>query len=685
MLKNVDVRQRDIKDCGAASLLSIIKYYDGYVPLEKIRQDAALSKDGITAYNLILAAKKYGFDATGIKATSDDLLSGQILLPAIAYVTLSNGLNHYVVIYKVNKKNITIMDPAKGIKTIKLSDFNKIWQNVLIVLYPKTEIVKYEKSNKLFDLIIGVIAGEQKLINYLIITSILLIIFSIVGSFYMKVALNAVNNSLQNMLKFIALVFAIICILKAITNYLKNYYSNYLNKNIDAKIIVPFINHIFNLPLKAMNNYTTGEIMTRVNELNNIKNLFSEVIISGGLNLLLAITSMIVLYNVSSTLSLALFTVLIIYILFNLLLLKLIERQVNKNIIAETNSNALLTSYIGGFTSIKNINKLEYFQNNMEIYLIRYLKENFNFTKLINCFTFINDFIMEIGLFITNTIGLYMILKNNLELIDLITFDSLYLYLIDPIKQIINLIPKYYLIKNSFAKINDFILLKEEDLSEVSNDFSNGDIIFHNTSFTYNYYQYPLQNFNLNIKKGSKVLITGSSGCGKSTMFKLIYRLYEPKSGEILINDVNIKDYKLKNLRDNITYVSQDEMIFTDSLKNNITLGQDISVSVLNEVIKLCQIDNIINKKGFRLDSFILENGANLSGGEKARIILARCLLKNTPIIMIDETFAQIEESDANIIINRMMLKYKDRTILLISHFIPNYQFDQVLRMDNNE
>jgi ATP-binding cassette subfamily B protein len=113
MLKKVDVRQRDIKDCGAASLLSIIKYYDGYVPLEKIRQDTALSKSGITAYNLILAARKYGFDAKGIKATAEDLLSGQLLLPAIAYVTLSNGLNHYLVIYKVNKKNITIMDPAR--------------------------------------------------------------------------------------------------------------------------------------------------------------------------------------------------------------------------------------------------------------------------------------------------------------------------------------------------------------------------------------------------------------------------------------------------------------------------------------------------------------------------------------------------------------------------------------------
>jgi ABC-type bacteriocin/lantibiotic exporter with double-glycine peptidase domain len=425
--------------------------------------------------------------------------------------------------------------------------------------------------------------------------------------------------------------------------------------------------------------------MTRVNELNNIKNLFSELIISFGLNMLLAITSMIVLYNICSKLSLALFMVIAIYILFNLCFLKLIEHQVNRNIVAETNANAIINSYVSGFASIKNINKLDFFHNNIEINIIKYLKENFKLNNIINHFTFGNDFIIEIGLFITNTLGLYMILNNSLELIDLITFDSLYLYLIDPIKQIINLIPKYYLIKNSFAKINDFILLKEEDLSEVSNDFYNGDINIYNTSFTYDYYQYPLQNFNLKINKGNKVLITGTSGCGKSTLFKLIYRLYEPKTGEIRINDINIKDYKLKVLRDNITYVSQDEMIFTDSLKNNITLGQDIGVNILNEVIKICQVDNIINKKGLRLDSFILENGENLSGGEKARIILARSLLKESSIILIDETFAQIEESDANKIINSIMKKYKDKTILLISHFIPDYSFDQVVRMKDYE
>ena len=122
-------------------------------------------------------------------------------------------------------------------------------------------------------------------------------------------------------------------------------------------------------------------------------------------------------------------------------------------------------------------------------------------------------------------------------------------------------------------------------------------------------------------------------------------------------------------------------MLYIDTLKNNITLGRDISLEMLNEVIKICQIDNILSKKALRLDALLLENGDNLSGGEKARIILARSLLKNTPIILIDETFSQIEESDANIIIQNIMKKYSKSTIILISHFTPKYQFDQVIRM----
>ena len=115
MLKKVVIRQHDIKDCGAACLLSIIKYYGGNLSLEKIRMDCCISSTGISAFNLIAAAKKYGFDARGTKVDFNTLFSSKLVFPFIAYVELKNGLRHYIVVYEIHKKYILVMDPAKGL------------------------------------------------------------------------------------------------------------------------------------------------------------------------------------------------------------------------------------------------------------------------------------------------------------------------------------------------------------------------------------------------------------------------------------------------------------------------------------------------------------------------------------------------------------------------------------------
>jgi ABC-type bacteriocin/lantibiotic exporter with double-glycine peptidase domain len=681
-MKNICVKQRDIKDCGAACLQSIIRYYDGYVSLEKIRQDTCITKDGITAYNIVIAAQKYGFDAYGIKINIDDLFSKKIILPCIAYLVLNNGLKHYVVIYKINKEFLLLMDPAKGMTKIKHNDFIKIWQNVIIVLTPKCPIIKFNQTNRLFDLFKKICHQEKKLIINLLIVSIILTILSIVSSFYFKISIKTISTNNYDYLWLIIIFFAILTIIKIFINYLRSYYENYLNKNIDVKIFIPFLKHIFKLPLKAISNRNTGEIATRINELNNIKNLFSNLFVSLILYLFMALSSLFFLYYLNYQLSIMLLTIIVIYISVNLLFIKPLMAKTNQNISFETSFNSMVISYLAAFNSIKNINQLNYFTNKLENNCCSYINDTFNFNNYLNRFMFLNNVIMDLGLFIVNTFGILMIYKNNLSLIDLVTFDSLYLYLLDPIKQIINLIPKYIYIKNTFTKINDFISLDEEESNIINNEiFINGDIDFSNISFSYNYYNYPLNKFSLHIEKGSKVLIMGSSGCGKSTLFKLLYRLYDPFSGRIAINNINIQDYSLNTIRNAITYVSQDEKLFNDTIKNNLTLGKTVSVDILNNIANICQINSILDAKSLRFDSVILESADNLSGGEKARLILARSLINSKPIIILDEAFSQIEEQDANIIINNIIDYFKENTIIIISHFKPAYNFNQVIRM----
>src|SRR5574344_1047322 len=199
MLKKVAFKQHDIKDCGAACLYSVIKYYNGYIPMNKIREDTKITKNGISAYNIIYAANKYGFDAYGAKAYKSDLLNKELLLPCIAYLELSYGLKHYVVIYKINSKYLLIMDPAKGIIKMKMQEFLINWKNILIILSPRSNILKYDKNNLLAYVLFKFFKSEKYLIISFFIPSFILTIFSIVSSFYLKIALEAVNADLINL------------------------------------------------------------------------------------------------------------------------------------------------------------------------------------------------------------------------------------------------------------------------------------------------------------------------------------------------------------------------------------------------------------------------------------------------------------------------------------------------------
>lgn len=681
MKKNLIVKQHDIKDCGAACLLSIIKFYNGNINLEKIKMDTCISKNGITAFNIIKSAKQYGFDAKGIKISFKDLMQNKIMLPAIAYLELKNGLKHYVVIYEIHKKYLLIMDPAQGIKKIVLSDFKRDFKEVLLIFSPITKIVNYKQGNSLLKMFFQLFINEKKLIISLFIISLMITILSIILSFHMKSILSSITNNLFSSFCFISLLFFLITFLKIFLEYIRNYYETYLNKNIDANILPSFLNHIENLPLNALSNRTTGEIIKRVEEMNNIKDLFSNIILTVGLNLLLAFTSWFVLYNIDNKLTIILFIVMLIYLLNNMIWMKPINNWIENNIDKETLFHSKMHETFPKLLTMKS--NLNYFSNQLEESLISFQLDSFLFQKRIIIYQFINNFIIEIGLFLLLTIGFYNVMNNTLEFIDLITYNSLYLYFINPIKEIVNLVPKYVYIKKSFQKINDFIMLEEESLNDSNESFISGDISFKNITFSYNQYDYPIRNFSLDIRKGDKVLVTGKSGSGKSTLFKLLYRLYDIERGSILINNINIKDYSLKTIRENITYVSQDEGIMNDTLLNNITMGKATPLKDLNKILELCEINNILDKKALRLESFIMEDGSNLSGGEKARIFLARALVKNNDIIIFDETFSSLEETDANRIINNILTLYSYKTIIIISHFKPQFPFNSFLEGDS--
>lgn len=673
-------KQHDLKDCGACSLSCIIKYYDGYVPLEKIREDTCTSTIGTTAFHLVKAATNYGFESLGVKVKS--IHDPNIYLPAIAHLILKNGLQHFVVIYKINKNYVWLMDPAKGKVKMPIPEFLEVWDNILLLFSPTGNIAYFEKNITIPQVVVNLLKANKKTFTIIVLTNILFMILSVISSFYFQVAVSSLNEGIeQNFLKFIILIFGIVTIFKVLINYLKNYYMCYLNKNLDTEVFTEFLSHIFNLPLSFIQNRTTGEITSRVAELNDIKNLLAEIFTSIILNSILIIGSGLTLYFISAKLFFILCLIISIYTIISLTFGKIIYQKLKVNIEKETEFNSTLVENLSLNNSIKNLNIVKEFLSKLENKLILMLKHNFLFQKFLNNIEISKSFIYEIGLFLITTYGIYLISIKDLQVLNLITFNSLILYLFNPIKDIMDIIPKYNYLKASFNKLSELLNVDIEECNKGLKTIPNFNIVFRNVSYSYNKIDNILNNLSFVIKEGEKVLLSGPSGSGKSTICKLLTRELTNYGGFIGLGNLSEQDYALNTIRQSILYVGQNEKLFTGTIKENLTSYRNISESEFLSVCKITKVDEIIAKKPNRYNSLINASINNLSGGERQRIILARALLKKSKIIILDEALSEVNITMEKEILDNIFKKYPNKTLIYVTHKNVQDKFSKIIKV----
>lgn len=673
------VRQQDEKDCGVCSLLSIIRYYKGNVPLEQLRLDARTNNEGTTALNLVLASQKYGFDAIGMKVENVKDIKR---LPAIAHLNLKKGYSHYVVIEKVTKDKIILMDPAKGRVVKFLWEFQKEWSGVVLIFYPKQKIMVLKNDVTLFTIFKKVFISEKNLIKIIVLVSFLLTIFTIALGYYFQMFNSLYLNKYPiNYLKVLVLVFAIFTCFKLFLTYYRSYLENHLNKNIDCLITSDFLKHLFNLPLNVITSRKSGEILSRVNELTSIKGLITEIFITYTLDFLIVVITTFLLIRISSKLFLILFLTTIFYLFVGIITKKSIFEKAYQNISIESEFNNTVLENIKMINSIKNLDAVDGTLNKIERKLTHYLYDTYKVNTILNKINIFKVSCYEIGFFLINTFGFYFVYKGIINMIDLITFNALLNLYFEPLKNIVDSIPKYSFMKASITKINDFLGVHAEILGEEAST-DGYDISINNLNYSYNKYQNVLKSVNLNIKEGEFVLLQGASGSGKSTLCSILNKYITDYTGDILFGKMNYKDLSIKTIRENIVYVGQNENIFTGSIKENITFGNKVSDLNFDKICKICKVDDVANKKTFRYESLIGSDEGNISGGEKQRIILARAVLKDFNVLILDEALSEVDIKLELEILKSIRENYKDKTIIYISHKKYSNIFDKVINME---
>ena len=680
-MKKIIVMQDGIKECGASCLLSIIKYYDGNVSLERLLELTNTTKEGTNFYNMQKAANEIGLISKGYKIDSIDKLI-DIEKPFISQIVKDN-YNHFVVVYKIKNDKITIMDPAKGMIKLSLEEFNNLWTGYILVLEPYKKLPVYNENNYILSLLKNIIFNNKKIIINLLSLTLIVTIFTCIYSYYFKIIIDELLNTNELNLLIITIIFLVIFFIKTFTEYLRNNLLLYLNQKIDLSIITTTIDKIISLPYSYYKNKTTGEMISRVNDLFYIKNVISKIIVTIFLDIILSVSSIIILFNINKTMSLYLFIIIMLYIIIFLIFRPSIKDMTN--ITQEDNAkiNSLLVESISGYETIKGLNLESTFKRKINKLYLNSINNNLNFSKIINIQELFNDLFEGIILLFIIYIGSTFIMDKSITLGSLITYNSLVYYFINPIRNSLDFYKDLFYVKNSIKRINNILNFKYDKLDKSTNLSITGDIIIKNLEFSYNNKNKIINDISLNIKNKEKVLILGPSGSGKSTLLKIIYKYYDIGRDKVYLNNYDINDFTIKDIRRNITYVSQNELLYNDTIRNNIILERNIDEKTFIDVCNMAYVNEIIKDNILAYNYTLEENGANISGGQRQRIILARAILKNSQIILIDEGLNEIDINLERKILKNIFSYYKDKTIIIVSHRLDNMDlYNKVINIE---
>ena len=494
------------------------------------------------------------------------------------------------------------------------------------------------------------------------------------------------NNASSFNLFFISLIG--LYILQSLIQFLIGYLISLVSKKIDLRLMIPYYDHIIDLPMSAVNTRKTGEYLSRFSDADAVREAVSGATLTIILDSFMVIACGVILFLENAILFYISLIVIFLYAVIIFCYKKPLE-NINRDVME---NNARVQSYLK--ESIDGIETIK--ANHTEN--ITKAKNNSKFNRLINAVFKNNiisisqdsicDLIELVGTIIILWVGFGMVLANKVTIGSLITFYALLAYFTEPIKNLIGLQPMMQTAVIAAERLNDILDIPTEEKEAKQNvDITFNNITFANVDFRYGNHELVLKNVSFEINKGEKVAIVGESGCGKTTLAKLILKFFRSENGTVLIDGKELSLIATDEIRDGISYIDQNTFLFSDTIKNNLMFGNEELTD--EQMISACQAakaDEFIKDLPFEYDTFLDENGKNLSGGQRQRLAIARALLRNPKLIIFDEATSNLDTITENAIKDTIFNLNKEMTCIIIAHRLSTIKnCDKIIVMNKGE
>jgi NHLM bacteriocin system ABC transporter peptidase/ATP-binding protein len=668
------VLQMEATECGAASLAMILAKYKAYVPLEQLRSDCGINRDGSKASNVAKAARMYGMQAKGFRMEPDGLRT--VKMPAI----LHWNFNHFIVLEGFKNGKVYINDPAAGKRVITEEELDMAFTGVVLTFEPGPDFKPQGMEPQLYRALLERLKGSELILALVCITGLFLVIPGLVIPTFSSIFIDDILLAKKEYwLRALVWGMAITGGIQVILTYIKSQYLLKMQTKIAIVTSGKFLWHVLRLPVQFFSQRYAGDISQRMQSNDTVAAFLSGQLASTAINCVMLVFYFLLMLSYSWKLTLVALAAACI----NMGYLRYIaKKREDQNAKLQQDSGRMMGTAMGGLQIIETL-KASGAEGDFFARVSGYHAKNVAQQQVFGVST---QYLNTLPVLLTSLTDAAVLILGGSEVMagvmtvgTLIAFRTLMSSFMSPITMLMQIGTQYQEMKADINRLDDVLnyeqdavfqreIPPEEMYDDKYHEKLEGYVDITGLTFGYSPLEPPLiENFELHMKPGSRVALVGGSGSGKTTVSKLITGIFEPWSGSILFDGRDRREIPRTVLANSISVVDQDICMFSDTIKNNLTLWDDvIPEDMVLEAVRDAEIyDDIIEKTG-GFEYKLTEGGRNMSGGQRQRIEIARALMNKPNILILDEATSALDPVTEKKIADN--IREKNITCVIVAH-----------------